>query len=420
MVKPAHLIRPPKEALAWFDAKGIKPSFDHTDVWREEHASAFTVAKGLQADILTDIRSEVRRALAEGRTFRDFAKDLTPTLQKKGWWGVKEMDDPLTGETKMVQLGSPRRLKVIFDTNMRTARSAGQWERIQRTKAGLPYLLYQLGPSRRHRPEHVAFHGLLLPVDDEFWSAHMPPNGWGCKCWVRQVSKGEHARLTKTGVRAPDPEQEINPDTGLPTGHRMPSNVPVRTKAPDLGTRQWINKRTGEVHQVPVGIDPGWDYNPGAVGRLNKAVELVGEKLATAGAEGGEIVRELAAGTLEAWAKSPKTNFPIGIMAEADAARIGGRTTLVNLSPETMGKQLANHPEVAFEEYGSVQDALDRGEPIQDGARSLVYLLEEDGYVAVVKATRTGKATFLTSFRRLSSEQGKRDREIVRLRGRQK
>lgn len=420
MAKPAHLIRPPREALAWFDAKGVKPSFDYIDVWREEHASAFTVAKGVQTDVLTDIRSEVRRALAEGRTFRDFAKDLTPTLQKKGWWGVQTMDDPLTGETRTVQLGSPRRLKVIYDTNMRTARSAGQWERIQRTKAGLPYLLYQLGPSRKHRPEHVAFHGLLLPVDDEFWSVHMPPNGWGCKCWVRQVSKGEHARLTKTGVRAPEPEQEINPDTGLPTGHRMPTSVPVRTKAPDLGTRQWINKRTGEVHQVPVGIDPGWDYNPGAVGRLNKAVELFGEKLATAGPEASAIVREATAATLEAWAESPKTDFPIGVMAEADAARIGGKTTLVNLSPETMAKQLANHPELAYEEYIWVQDALDRGEAIQDGVRSLVYLLEEDGYVAVVKATRTGKTNFLTSFRRLSSEQGKRDREIMRLRGRQK
>ncbi|AMK09643.1 phage minor head protein [Pseudodesulfovibrio indicus] len=420
MAKPAHLIPPPKEALAWFRSKGIKPSFDHTDVWREEHASAFTVAKATKLDILSDIRAEVDRALAEGRTYRDFAKNLTPTLQRKGWWGVKAQTDPLTGETRMVQLGSPRRLKVIYETNMRTARSAGQWERIQRTKAGLPYLLYQLGPSREHRPEHVAFHGLLLPVDETFWSTHMPPNGWGCKCHVRQVSKGEYARLQKNGVRAPEPEQEINPDTGLPTGHRMPSSVPVRTKAPNLGTREWVNKRTGEVHRVPVGVDPGWDYNPGAAGRLNKSLELAGQKLVQAGAEGGPVVRELVAGTLEDWAKSPKADFPIGLMSEADAARIGGKVRLVNLSPETMAKQLRAHPELAFDEYATVQDALDRGEAIQDGPRSLVYLLESDGYVVVVKATRTGKALFMTSLRRLPSSDARRDVELRRLRGKQK
>ena len=29
-----------------------------------------------------------------------------------------ELPDPLTGEVKDVQLGSPRRLKIIYDTNM--------------------------------------------------------------------------------------------------------------------------------------------------------------------------------------------------------------------------------------------------------------------------------------------------------------
>ena len=67
------------------------------------------------------------------------------------------MIDPETGETREVELGSPRRLKTIYSTNMRTARAAGQWERIQRTKATHPYLLYELGPSGEHRPEHVAW-----------------------------------------------------------------------------------------------------------------------------------------------------------------------------------------------------------------------------------------------------------------------
>ncbi len=34
------------------------------------------------------------------------------------------------------------------------------------------------------------------------------------------------------------------------------------TAAPNDGMRDWTNKATGEVHQVPKGIDPGFDYIP--------------------------------------------------------------------------------------------------------------------------------------------------------------
>jgi hypothetical protein len=30
-----------------------------------------------------------------------------------------------------------------------------------------------------------------------------------------------------------------------------------------LQIRDWVNKRTGEVMKVPVGVDPGFAYNPG-------------------------------------------------------------------------------------------------------------------------------------------------------------
>lgn len=224
---------PPKEAIRYFRAKGVKPGFSYRDVWRVEHAYAWTVAKAMTMDVLGSIRVEVDSALAIGRTFASFKKDLTPTLQKLGWWGEKEMIDPVTGEPKMVQLGSPHRLKTIYDTNMRTARAAGQWGRIQRTKRSHPYLVYGLGPSRVHRPEHVAWAGTILPADDPWWDTHFTPNGWGCKCFTRQVSGREAERLG--GV------------TARPSSRRI----------------EWINERTGEVSKVPIGIDPGWDYNPG-------------------------------------------------------------------------------------------------------------------------------------------------------------
>ncbi len=228
---------PPKEALAWFRAKRFEPGFDYRDVWREQHSHAFTVAKAMKMDVLTDIREALDQALAEGKTFEQFQKELTPKLQEKGWWGKQNVVDPTTGEVIKAQLGSPRRLRTIYSTNLRTARAAGQWQRIQRSKRAMPYLVYELGPSERHRPEHVSWAGILLPVDDPWWQSHYPPNGWGCKCRVRQISKREHKRLNESGD--------------------------YLTTAPAINTKAWTNGRTGEVLQVPRGIDPGWDYNPG-------------------------------------------------------------------------------------------------------------------------------------------------------------
>ncbi|CAM3169308.1 phage minor head protein [Moritella viscosa] len=227
----------PQDALNYLTKKKLTPGFNYQDVWQREHNNAFTVAKMMQLDMLADTRNALEQALREGKTFQQFAKSLKPTLVAQGWWGEKSLVDPQTGTARAVQLGSDARLKTIYDTNMKTARAAGKWARIERSRESHPYLLYELGPSLEHRPEHSAWKGLLLPVDDPFWQTHFPPNGWGCKCRVRQVSQREAERLK--------------------------GDSQILTQAPTIKTREWVNKRTGEVQQVPVGIDPGWNYNMG-------------------------------------------------------------------------------------------------------------------------------------------------------------
>lgn len=36
-------------------------------------------------------------------------------------------------------------------------------------------------------------------------------------------------------------------------------------KAPAMNYYNWTDKKTGQVHRVPGGIDPGWGYNPGKI-----------------------------------------------------------------------------------------------------------------------------------------------------------
>jgi uncharacterized protein with gpF-like domain len=205
-------------------------------VWKQEHSIGFTVAKMTQLDLLSDVKALVDEAMASGQSFAEFRRVLKPLLVKRGWWGQQMMDDPLTGETKPVQLGSDRRLRTIYDTNMRTARSAGQWERIQRTKRAMPYLLYTLGPSREHRAEHLKWADLcLLPVDDPFWQTHIGPNGWGCNA-DRQVSKYEYDQLQKNGV--PRNVQQLD-DSG--------SSKPATLSARPSGPHRSPASQTGEV-----------------------------------------------------------------------------------------------------------------------------------------------------------------------------
>lgn len=295
----------PTEALEYFDQKKLKIGFDHRDVWREEHVANFTVAKVTQLQVLGDIQASMRQALERGETLQTWVKNIRPELEKAGWWGKREVVEEGTGEIRVTDLSNPHRLETLYDTNMRQARAAGQWQRIQRTKAALPYLLYLLGPSVHHREDHAGWAGTCLPADDPWWLTHMPQNGYRCKCHVRQVGRAEFARLQRDGLALPitatDPEtgkprvtQEMR--DGVPTGRLITERRPIKTSAPPVATRKVVNKRTGVAEQVPVGIDPGFDTNPGAVHRVDQVARRYTQQLtalpADIGAESFGLVKD--------------------------------------------------------------------------------------------------------------------------------
>jgi len=247
---------PPQRALDFFRAKGLQASYDFRDMEREEHNHAFTVAKMLDMDLLADVRDAVDRAIAEGQTARQFREGLQPLLEARGWWGRQEMTDPVTGEQRLVQLGSARRLQIIYDTNLSTAYAAGHWQAIVTNAKYRPYLMYDAVDDDRTRPQHRAWDNLVLRWDDPWWRTHYPPNGWRCRCSVIQLSERDLRKLGKSG-----------PDD-----------------APHEPTRAWANPRTGEVRQIPLGVDPGWDYHPGREAAQHLAEAAV-EKIAMVPAE---------------------------------------------------------------------------------------------------------------------------------------
>jgi hypothetical protein len=256
-IKPGPI---PADVLAYWRAKSLQPGFDYRDVWNEEHDFAFTAAKIMRHDVLEAMRGELERAFEEGVPFEQWKREIEPRMKALGWWEPQDVRDPIT--EKVVKVNPPGRLNTIYQTNMRTARSVGQYDRVQRQKRSRPYLLYLVGPSARHREQHLAWHGLLLPVDDPFWRYAFPPNGWGCKCNVRAVSRREADDLEDEGVLTPEPEPVLD-DDGNPTGHVVEKRIPVTRTAPALELIPWENKRTGHTELVPRGIDPGFHHTPG-------------------------------------------------------------------------------------------------------------------------------------------------------------
>ena len=245
----------PKAALRYIQNKKLSPAFSYKDIWNEEHATNFTVAKAVQMDVLKDIKDAVETALSDGQTFEQFKKNLEPTLRQKGWWGHKDVFDEKTGRTIYSQVGSDRRLKTIYVINLRSAYQEGRWERTQESTAH-PYLMYRVGNSKNHRKEHLAWDGLVLPKDDPWWNSHYPPNGWGCKCWTMAVSEARKQRLEETGVKVPP---SVDGEPGY--------TVKIKTQAPPEAYWNFYNERKGIIEKVPKGVDPAFNWNPGRAGR---------------------------------------------------------------------------------------------------------------------------------------------------------
>jgi hypothetical protein len=244
----------PPEVLDYFRRKDMAPNFSWLDVWGEEHAHAFTVAGVTEARVLAEFRAGIDKAIADGQGFEAFREEMMRRLTPHGWWGARDVVDPVTGRAKRVDFSSPRRLQTTFWSNMRAARSAGQWDRAQRTKSALPYILYVRTVAADPRQEHLRWAGTILHVDDPTWKWLWPPNGWGCKCAVRQISASQRDRYLEAKKGA--------------------DGVFYTDAAPPENAKPYLNRRTGETTMVPAGIDPGWHTNPG-IGRA----KTVGQQL---------------------------------------------------------------------------------------------------------------------------------------------
>jgi SPP1 gp7 family putative phage head morphogenesis protein len=211
------------EAIDYINQKRPLPTTGWEDVYGLQHDHAFMVAGANKAAIVESFASAVQAAIEGGETLQAFRKRFDDIVQKHGW--------DYNGSRGW-------RSRLIYETNVRQAYNAGREKQMADPvfQQRFPYMEYRHSGAENYRPQHKAWDGLVLASDDPWWDVHSPSNGYGCKCKKFPRSRRWAQRNGRTG-----------PDT-----------------APADEYREFLDKRTGEIHQLPLGIDPGFEHRPGA------------------------------------------------------------------------------------------------------------------------------------------------------------
>lgn len=398
---------PPEEAIAWFRSKGYAISWNWQETLQEANSRAFTVAKVTDLDLLKTIRQALDQALAEGKTERWFIDTLTPVLQKAGWWGAFETDTA-DGGTRKVQLGSPRRLRLIYRQNLQSAYMAGRWQEQARLRESRPYLQYVAVLDSRTRPTHRALNGRVFRFDDPIWQTHYPPNGWGCRCRVRQLSEfalkrrglkvessdgllstkrvfagedyetGEKTYVEVTGVKMPGQGDPFFTDPGFSFNAGPATFQPDIDRYPADIARQYVQ-----------GVVTGPEFERWfSIWQRAVAAERATSPQMTARAVGTKLARD---GRLS-------MEYPVAVLRQLDADALQTGSRAVKLSTGSLIEHLAAHPEVGVLDYQRLQRMLDEGEVYQQSDERIVLLSEQGKlYRASFKVDQARRQVFLLS-----------------------
>lgn len=178
----------PTAVYEYLQSKNAEIHFDYDEIIHDAHKKTFTIAKMTDLDLLKDMQNSLAQAFKEGTPFEEWKQSVKPMLAKKGWLGKIRVKDPKSGEEKEIYVGN-RRLKTIYDTNMRTAYAKARYE--SQMKSSGEYFRYTAVLDSKTRPTHRKLHGTTLPKNDKFWDTNYPPNGWNCRCKVQVLTEAE-------------------------------------------------------------------------------------------------------------------------------------------------------------------------------------------------------------------------------------
>lgn len=177
-----------KQQADFFAKKINLPTDTYLDLQGQEHDYFFAVAGANKVEVLGELRRAIDDAIYDGQTIDDFRKRFDKIVEKTGW---------------QYKGGRNWRTRIIFDTNIYGAYNRGRLEQHLDLAEALPYWEYIHNDSSHPRPQHQAWHGLVLRYDDPWWKYHYPIKAYGCHCTVLAHDDSDLKRLGKKISTAP-------------------------------------------------------------------------------------------------------------------------------------------------------------------------------------------------------------------------
>ncbi|WP_455948683.1 phage head morphogenesis protein [Helicobacter pullorum] len=354
----------PKINMEFLKQKIPTTTFNYDELMHEAHLRAFSIAKMMQLDLLKDMQDSLLKAQKEGMSFESWKKDIKPNLAKKGWLGKREVVDKTTGEVKTINVNN-RRLKNIYNTNMRSANAQGRAKE-QYARKGKVYLRYVAIMDGLTRESHAKLHGTILPREDSFWASNYPPNDWGCRCYVQSLSQAElKTKGFKVSPKAPNfkAHKDWNYDTRNLKGDEGIRQI-IEYKAKRYGENSFL---TNELKKVQENYQQASKNYKNILGLKNNALE-----------------------------KTTIAKLPQQIMQKLDT-----KADELLLSHVTLQDHLQKHPEVDIVDYSLLPFLLQDANiyDIKSTKEHHIVLFSRFGkyYRAAIKTTKDKNENYLLS-----------------------
>ena len=152
---------------------------------------AFTVRQIADMQTLARVKERLERSIARGEQLAEFLEWVEDA--ELGW------SRAYTG--------------LVFRQNVFSAAARGRWEEINDPDVAdeFGWLMYDAVDDDRTRDEHAIMDGRTWRRD-EFPDEWYPPNGFNCRCSVRQLND---YLLRRTGGRVQGGPPDVDPDEGF-------------------------------------------------------------------------------------------------------------------------------------------------------------------------------------------------------------
>jgi SPP1 gp7 family putative phage head morphogenesis protein len=190
----------------------------------------------LHPDLISKTYNELEKGAAEGygkswlkidtantKTVQQLKQNIYRFSGAKTYQQLAEMNSFLVDSTGKIRTYSEfkRKIDVVhqkynrnylqaeYQTAKRSAQAARQWKGFEDNKDLFPNLKYMTVDDDKVRHDHEKLHGIIKPVDHNFWNTHYPPNGWRCRCYVKQTTEASNSIKVTT-----DPDKGFGLNVG--------------------------------------------------------------------------------------------------------------------------------------------------------------------------------------------------------------